>query len=170
MAKPSACPGCGYQPSEAAPPDDSAIQDTAARSAFCYSCFTQLLARSYGDPAYRSVHQLLVDSYGAQHPGGNDHRSVLGTALSLMTLCLFLEHGVDPSHGPRLHNAMASKSVFHYLDPPAWRGTITAAQVLTARDAEEHLGLVRAWAEQVWQAWSPRHATVRGWLAAGGYW
>ncbi len=92
-----------------------------------------------------------------------------GVALSLMTLCLFLEHTVDPSQGPRLHDAMARRPVFHYLDPPARRGTITAAQVLTARNAEEHQGLVREWAEQVWQAWAPHHATVGSWLAAGGY-
>jgi hypothetical protein len=139
------------------------------RSAACYICFTRLLARSYSDTARRPVHQLLVDAYGAQHPGDGARRCVQGVALSLMTLCLFLEDGVDPARGPKLHNEMATRPVFHRLDPPVSRGQMTAADVLAAHDADEHRALVREWARQVWRAWAPHHATVRAWLEKGGY-
>jgi hypothetical protein len=64
---------------------------------------------------------------------------------------------------------MATRPVFHRLDPPLHRGALTGADVLAARDAEEHIELVRRWARQVWDAWSPQHPTVRAWLEKGGF-
>ncbi len=126
--------------------------------------YGELLARSYGDPAYRGVHQMVVDAYAAQHAGGTTRREVQTVALCLMTLCLFLEEDVDPKAGPLLHKQMAlNRPHFHWLEPPPQEHISTVADVLDAKDAAEHWGAVRLWAGEVWRAWTPHHATIRLW-------
>jgi hypothetical protein len=161
----STCPSCGYQTEDTRQPDPDAVYSPA-----CYDCFTQLLARSYSDVTYRRVHQMLVDAYNVQHPDRPDRRgAVQAVAVCLMTLCLFVEDGVDPAQGPRLHKAMADHPVFHHLPPPDLRCLPTAADVVAAKDAVGHERLVRWWAGRVWRAWAPHHATVRKWLVDGAY-
>lgn len=85
-------------------------------------------------------------------------------ALCLMTLCLFVEDGVPVADGPRLHQQMlAHRPPLRWLEPPPQQSWFTVADVLCARSVEEHEQLVRRWASQVWQAWSPHHDTVLQW-------
>jgi len=96
------CPGCGLVTADG---DGDAPIDHVA-SAVCYRLYGELLARSYSDPNYRPVHQMLVDAYAAQHAGGTSRGQVQTVALCLMTLCLFIENEIDPAQGPRLHKQM----------------------------------------------------------------
>lgn len=160
----STCPSCGYRAEDPRPSDGRPY------SPACHDRFTELLARSYTDDDYRPVHQLLVDAYHVQHPDRPDRRGATqSVAVCLMTLCLFIEDGVDPTEGPRLHKDMADRPVFHHLPPPDLRGLPTAADILAATGPADYARLVWRWAERVWQAWAPHHATVRSWLAAGAY-
>ncbi len=154
------CPSCGLAAVDTGGPRPA----EHAASAACFDRYGQLLARSYSNAAYRSAHQLVVDAYAAQHAGGTSRRQVQTVALCLMTLCLFVEDGVDPRNGPRLHQLMVQhRPAFTWLQPPPQRDLLTVADVLGAADAAEHQRLVRDWAHQVWQAWQPHHLTVRQW-------
>ena len=154
----SACPSCGVTAEDSG---DPAPEEHVA-SAACWAVYGQVLARSYTDPAYRAVHQIAVDAYTAQHAGGTSRREVQAVALCLMTLCLFVEDGVDPAMGPALHKRMvAHRPEFSWLAPPRQNHLMTVGDVLTASDADQHCRLVREWGRQVWQAWAPHHATVR---------
>ncbi len=158
----SSCPGCGLTAPESAGP----TPEEHSASAACWAMYGQVLARSYTNPGYRAVHQVVVDSYAAQHAGGTSRREVQSVGLCLMTLCLFVENGVDPAQGPTLHKQMvAHRPDFTWLTPPDQRGLMTIADVFRARDADEHSRLVRDWGRQVWQAWAPHHATIRAWNA-----
>ena len=158
----STCPGCGLTALKAAGP---APQEQAA-SAACWAAYGQLLSRSYTDRNYWAVHQIVVDAYAAQHAGGTSRREVQAVALCLMTLCLFIEHDVDPVQGPALHKRMvARRPDFTWLTPPAQHSLMTVADVLTAQDADQHCRLVGKWGNQVWRAWAPHHATIRAWNA-----
>lgn len=107
---------------------------------------------------------MIVDAYAAQHAGGTSRREVQSVALCLMTLCLFIENDVDPAQGPALHKQMVvHRPNFVWLAPPKQLGSMTVADVLIARDKDEHCLLVRAWGNQVWQAWATHHATIRAW-------
>jgi hypothetical protein len=154
------CPRCGVIAPEGsipAPPEYHA-------SSGCWQRYGELLARSYRAAEYRSVHQLVVDSYVAQHPTDATPRSVQQLALCLMTLDLFLEQGWDVDRGPDLHKRMmANLPELHALDPPDTSTDLTVEHVLDATDAAAHRLLVRAWAEQVWNAWRTHHRTVRRW-------
>ena len=123
-----------------------------------------MLAREYGDPAYFRLHQLTVDAYVVQHPGEPERRTVQSLALHLITLCLVLERRADPAAGPTVHRRLAGRATFHWLEPPASRGRLTVADVRRARSAAEHAAAVEEWARDVWGAWKPHHAVVRGWI------
>lgn len=164
--EPRPCPGCGLVATEASGPPP--VEHTG--SGACYALYGELLARSYGDPGFRQVHQLVVDAYAAQHAGGTSRREIQTVALCLMTLALVIEHDVDPAEGPRLHKQMVrNRQPFRWLQPPPQRHLLTVRDVLAARDMDEHARLVREWARQVWAAWAPHHATIQHWtkLALG---
>ena len=40
---------------------------------------------------------------------------------------------------------------------------MTVVDLLPATSAEEHLALVRQWADATWKAWRGSHAQVRAW-------
>ena len=171
----TACPGCGLiMLSEApalTPSSDTTYPDGLIASPGCRRLFEQLLARDYSDARYRRLHQLVVDSYAAQHGRGESRRQIQTTALSLMTLCLFVEDGADPSAGPRLHRLMvANRPDFFWLAPPEFTDESTVADVSDAGDEAEYEKRLRKWAAEVWAAWAPHHETIRAWnrFALGG--
>lgn len=133
----------------------------------CWSAFGRVLAREYEDRRFFPVHRLTVDAYAVQHPGVPSRQSIQSLGVHLVRLCLFLEHDLTPQ---RANDAMLvaakHKAQYHWLEPPASMGSLTVADIEAATGVEEHLALVRAWAAQMWQVWSPYHATVRAWANA----
>jgi Family of unknown function (DUF5946) len=158
----STCPGCGL----VLPDTDATPPANRGASAACFDRYGELLARCYSLEAYRPVHQIVVDAYAAQHPGGTTRRDVQTVALCLMTLCLFIEDGLDPRDGPALHKQMmANRPDFCWLEPPKRHHLTTVIDVLAADTAAEHTTLVWAWGADVWRAWTPHHSTIRAWNA-----
>ncbi|THJ64936.1 hypothetical protein E8P82_13685 [Arthrobacter echini] len=162
----STCPGCGLTASR---PTNQVLVPAPERhtaSDACWSLYGELLSRSYTDADYRRVHQLVVDTYTAQHAGPTGRRAVQLVGLCLMTLCLIVEDGVDPVEGPALHRRMMDRRPdLSWLTPPRQHDLMTVADVLTAQDAAQHQRLVGEWARQVWEAWTEHHATIRAWNA-----
>lgn len=162
MTTMSTCSGCGL----VLPDTGGTPPAERGASAACFERYGELLARSYSLEPYRPVHQLVVDAYVAQHPGGGTRREVQAVALCLMTLCLFIEDGADPRDGPALHKRMiANRPDFHWLEPPSRHNLMTVADVLAADSATEHAKRVWAWGADVWRAWTPQHTTIRAWNA-----
>lgn len=156
------CPGCRLR----TPVCGHGVPPGFRASGGCWHRYGELLARSYGDPDRRDVHQLVVDAYVAQHAGSGEPRHVRRVALCLMTLQLVLEAGHDPAHGPALHARMvATMPPVPALEPPVPCGTTTVDDVLAAGDARAHGALARTWARDVWGAWHRHHDTVRAWNA-----
>ena len=133
-------------------------------SAECWALFGELLAREFQDPDYFGVHQLTVDAYAVQHPGSPERRSIQSVGLHLMTLCLIVEDGADPADGPALHKRFVRRVEFTWLEPPRPNGRLTVADTVGSRTPDEHAEAVMAWGRDVWDAWAPHHATVRGWI------
>jgi len=156
----TACPGCAAVLADEHGPTHAYMRSSPA----CWARFGDVLAREFGDPAYFPVHQLTVDAYAASHPGEPERRTIQSVGLHLMTLCMVLEHGAEPRHGPKLHKRMVGRPAFTWLDPPDMAGRMTAAEILVATEPAEHERLVGAWAADVWTAWTPHHATIRAWL------
>lgn len=134
----------------------------------CRPAYLELLAASYNEADRRPLHQLLVDSYFVQHPGGSDHRSVQRLSICLMTLCMFVESGADTRLGPQLHRRMVAHRGLRPLEPQPCPETLhsrmSAADVVCAADIREYSELLAAWGAEVWEAWSDHHAQVRDWI------
>ena len=157
------CPGCGGR----FPDIDGPVHRYMESSPGCWAAFGEVLAREYSDSAYFEVHRLTVDTYAVQHPGTESRQSIHSVGVHLIRLCLFFEHGLSAEHANEaMLQAARFKDAFWWLEPPASFGPLTVADIVTAGSAEEHQGLVRAWARGTWEAWSTHHDTVRAWLSA----
>ena len=115
-----------------------------------------------------AFHQLIVDTYAVQHPDGDDPRAVRSVAIHLMTLCLFLERGADPSLGTRLHRRMVDRPAFHQLEPPSSRGGLTMLDVPLEGDPDVARAASYGWADGAWRTWATHHQTVREWVDKSG--
>ena len=73
----------------------------------------------------------------------------------------------SPPELNRITQGLASeRRDWPWLEPPdPARYRMTVVDVLKATSGEEHVALVRNWAEAVWEAWAPHHDLVRGWAA-----
>lgn len=149
------CPGCGLEM-----PRSGRVYDRKFNaSAECWSVFEEVIGEEFGNAVlFGQVHQLTVDAYAVQHAGGgHPDKSV---AIHLVGLSLVLEHGLAPTQVPPLLQRLAGRESWPRLDPPAERAALTVFDVGLADSPQEHARIVREWAEQVWSAWSPHHATA----------
>jgi hypothetical protein len=131
----------------------------------CWRLFGQASTLSWGRPAYLQLERLVVDAYGAQHPGRRQVRAVQSVAVHLMGLCTVLERGTEPRIAPSRDRKLVRRTLdLHWLEPPSPIGTHTVRGPLRADGPEEHAVSVEAWARDVWAAWARHHETVRSWL------
>lgn len=138
------------------------------RSPACWARYGDLLAVQYANPRRMAFHQIVVDTYAVQHPDGDESRAIQSVGIHLMTLCLFLEQGTDPSLGTRLHQRMVDRPVFHQLKPPSSPGQLTMLNVPLEGDPEVARVASYAWADDVWKTWTSHHPTVREWVDKSG--
>ena len=158
------CPGCGI----VLPALPGTPHRYMTASAACWAGYGELLAVQYAEPSRMGYHQLIVDAYAVQHPGGVLPQQVQSVGIHLMTLALFLEDGTDPVMGTSLHRAMVARPVFHYLPPPVSCGELTYADVPLSGPADAARSAAYAWAGSVWSAWGEHHSTVHSWLKESG--
>jgi hypothetical protein len=162
----SACPGCGA----VLPAIEGPTNPQRPASAACSAAVGEITARCYQESELLSVRQLPIDAWAVQHPGPPGRITNQSLALHLMTLCLFIEDGVDPADGSALHAQMMTlRPSYAWLEPPRQPGWLTTADVLLAANLtdyppSEYTQAVRDWAESAWRAWRPAHDTVRAWL------
>jgi hypothetical protein len=159
-----ACTGCGALFENREGPTHRYLESSPG----CWASYGEVVAREYSDYAsYGALHRLTVDAYAAQHPGRPSPSSIQSAALHLMSLCLILEQGREPHRATAfLQRAANNKGRFTWLTPPGTLGSVTVKDVHGAGSAEEHLKLVRLWADAAWSAWSTYHDTIRAWLRA----
>lgn len=127
----------------------------------CWEVFTEVVGKDFSNAVlFGQVHQLTVDAYAAQHPGGNHpDKSVV---IHLCGLHLVLDRGLRPTSIPPLFQRLAtSVRVWPHLPPPTDLSAITVFDVALADSDQAHARLVREWAAFVWRAWSPHHQSIR---------
>jgi hypothetical protein len=155
---PLPCPGCG-----AVLPGSAGLRDP--RSLASWACHA-----AYGEVAgYESQHllelgrwhQLLVDTYSAQHVG--ERTPPMSVAFALLGLQLTLEEGRSGLDVREIHQRLAAtRTAWPRLEIPARRGDLTVVDVRRAASPDDHVARLRAWSSSVWEAWAP----VRPALAA----
>jgi hypothetical protein len=158
------CEGCGLElPATGLPPDPR-----RNASPECWQLYGEVQGYALRHlELVRDLHQLTVDTYAAQHaprdPGGD--RPPIGVAYALVGLHLALDRGLSGFEVRAAHQRMGRPDPSWPLLPaPASTGTMTILDVATAGTMVDspsgHARAVRAWAADVWQAWSAEHAAV----------
>ncbi len=153
----STCPGCGLR----MPVNDAATyQGYYNASADCWQVYTEVLGTEFSNALlFRQVHQLTVDTYAAQHPGGTHPDKSI--AVHLSGLHLALERGFPLIKiPPVLHRLAEQVESWPHFPPPTNLGKITVFDVALSDSFEEHIRTVKGWAGSVWQAWAPYHPDV----------
>ena len=155
-----ACPGCGAR---YLPHGHDETHPYIGASAACWAAYGELLAREFEDPAYGRVHRHSADTYAVQHPGSDAGPQRQSVALHLIAICHWLEHELPVERLNAITLRLANEDrEWPRLDPPE-AYPMTVVDLLVARSGDEHLRLVRRWAETTWEAWAWHHPTVRAW-------
>src|SRR3954465_13651382 len=161
----TACPGCGLVlPCHAGP-----THAYMGASPACLKLYGRASSLSWGQRDGLPLLRLVVDAYGAQHPGARQIRSVQSVAVHLMGLCTNLERGAHteprlvgvrhrppPRHGrgggrggpapPR------ARLDLHWLEPPRPIGTLNIRGPVEAAGGAEHALPLEAWGRARWGA------------------
>ena len=155
-AVPVPCTGCGAP----LPPSDAPGHRYVNASPACWERYGLVPAAEYSDPVlFGTCHELSVDAYIAQHPGGaHPTRSVV---VHLAGLHLALDREVTPARIPTAR-ARLTQRVWEGPDPdpPAAWGPLTVLDLAAAAGTSHHAEVVRAYATEVWHAWAHEHARV----------
>lgn len=155
------CPGCGAMLAD----DPSGPRHAyVITSSGCWEAFGALVAREFSDPGWWSEHRLTVDTYMAQHPGGNERRQRQSAAVHIIALCHRLEHHLEGSALMAATARLATeRREWPSLAPAPERFRLTVVDMLETSDPAKHLEAVRRWARATWEAWAPFHELIRGW-------
>lgn len=134
----------------------------------CWAMFGEVLAKEFSDQAYFAVHQLTVDAYAVQHPGGDNPQARQSVMVHLATLYGYFECGLrDDRALIGLRKQISKRGSFPLLKPPAGY-ELTVLDVYQAASAEEHCRRVKDWALCAWQAWRSEHQQIQDWLKQAG--
>jgi len=158
------CPGCGL----VLPTVSTLPHRYVNASAACWAAYGEVLAAEYSDQQiFGGCHELSVDAYIAQHPGGgHPMRSVV---VHLAGLHLALVRGVAPADIPRSRAKLAERE-WAGPDPviPANWGPLTVRDLGAVAGTSEHTAGVRAFATEVWAAWAHEHERVAAFVGGAG--
>jgi len=129
----------------------------------CQDAWDKVGALAYINPAYGVVKDLAFDTYCMQHPG-RYCRSAKSYAAHLTRLCCGLEYDGSALVYAAIQQWLDGFVDLKKPDVPENRGSMTVADVREAGDLAEHIRLVKAWAENVWEAYADQHDLAHWWI------
>jgi uncharacterized protein DUF5946 len=129
----------------------------------CVELINGFLVQAQADARYAGVYRLAFDAFCMQHPERHCV-SAKSYAAHLMGLCHGLEHHAAPQTYWAIPKWLNRPRDLVKPSVPRDRGRMTVADVRGADTPEEHARRVRAWAEDVWAAYTSQHAVAREWL------
>ena len=126
----------------------------------CWDLYTEVLGAEYSNAfLFGQVHQLTVDSYAVQHAGGSHPDKSLD--VHLFGLYLSLQKGIrSPYIPPLLQRLVATIEVWPRFEPPTKRAALTVFDVAFCDSTEDHIRVVKDWAQEVWASWAEHHTEV----------
>jgi len=129
-------------------------------SAECWDLYTEVLGTEYSNALlFGQIHQLTVDAYAVQHAGGPHPDKSLD--IHLCGLYLSLVDGIrSPQVPPLLQRLATDIETWPHYEPPHHRKGLTVFDVAICDSVEEHIRVVREWANEVWDSWAEYHPEV----------
>lgn len=154
------CPGCNTPVAHRDGPGHRYVNASAA----CWATYGEVLAGEFGNPTiFAGCHELSVDAYIAQHPGGNHPTRSL--VVHLAGLYFQLERGVAASRIPNARATLVER-VWHGPDPtpPDTWGSLNVTDLAAVAGTDRHIDVIHAYAREVWDAWQHEHARVEAFV------
>ncbi|MDQ6833677.1 MAG: DUF5946 family protein [Chloroflexota bacterium] len=153
------CPGCAAR----LPISEAHADGRYNASPECRERYGELSAYTVTRGGAGFIHQLAVDTYGAQHVG--EHVRPITVAFALIGLHLACERGYSGRQVQHMHTLLAQRSkTWPQFAPPAYTGAMTVLDVVRAPPGEGRDIMLRRWGQSVWDAWSQEHERVRALL------
>jgi len=152
----TACPGCGIL----LPGSGEPWHPRSTASEACHALYGEALG--YEHLYLVEIgrwHQLLVDTYAAQHAG--EPTAPIATAFALIGLYLTLELDRNGIEVREAHQLLASR----YRDWPRFptpraRAAMTVQDLVLTGSSGEFVEVLHQWARAVWTSWRDEHARV----------
>jgi Family of unknown function (DUF5946) len=145
----SVCPGCGVSL-----PGPSALHDRSNASEACWQLYGEVAGFELAHlTRLGRFHQLMVDTYGAQHAGGP--AAPIGVAFALIGLRLALDEGWHGDEVRSAHQYLAQTwREWPLFVPPTDEGALTLQDIALAGSPDAHARLMVEWATDVWYSWA----------------
>jgi hypothetical protein len=152
----STCPGCRL-----VLPASGAKSLRAGASAECWTLYGELIGYEAEHLARLGrYHQLMVDTYAAQHPSPDGPS--IGLAFALIGLHLALDLDWRGDQVRDAHQLLAERSRdWPTFDAPLPPARVTVFDVAMAGLPDGRAVALQQWAAGVWQGWAVRHDDVR---------
>jgi hypothetical protein len=150
------CPGCGVQIYSENHQLDKDFNASAACRDLCYelSYFTLSLRDIY------FIHQLVVDTYAAQH--SDPSVKPITTAFAIVGLYLVNEKNYTGKQVQQAHMALAksnqSKIWPHFLVPKD-KALLTVQDVVRSPN-DKMQEMIKKWCHSVWEIWKPEEEKI----------
>jgi Family of unknown function (DUF5946) len=133
------CPGCGLK-------SETSCQDLNTE----LSAYTLSLQ----DPEF--LHQLVVDTYAAQH--ATLEKKPIYVTFGLVGLYLTYEKGFTGKQVQKAHMSLANKSkTWPKFISQTHEWPLTVADVMEVPEGEQRNVMIKKWGESVWQIWRVNH-------------
>ncbi len=152
----TACPGCGV----VLPGPSNSWHRRSTASWACHALYGEALGYEHENLVELGRwHQLLVDTYAAQHTG--EGTAPITTAFALLGLYLTLEHDRSGNKVRDAHQLLASR----YRDWPRFgtpreRASMTVQDLVLSATPDEYVDVLHRWARAVWRSWRDEHVRV----------
>jgi len=152
----AACPGCGVSLPGPSVPGDPRRNASAA----CWRLYGEVVGYEFAHLAMLGRrHQLMVDTYGAQHAG--PAVPAIGPAFSLIGLRMSLDEGANGLEVRAAHQFLAQQfRDWPIFDRPPRSATLTVFDVAMAASPAEHERILVDWAQDVWAEWTSVQAEI----------
>ncbi len=152
----AACQGCGVVLPGSGDPWDP--RSTASEA--CHALYGEVLGYEHEHLAeLGGWHQLLVDTYGAQHVGPRS--PAITGAFGLIGLYLTLERGWTGLRVRAAHQALAARyRDWPLLGRPPEAASMTVQDLAFAGTPAEYVEVLHDWAGTVWASWRREHPRI----------
>ncbi len=147
------CPGCGGQ-----------VQGGRGG---CQTLFDEITFAMGSDLRIAAIHRLSLDTYCMQHVESYC-ASAKSYAAHLVGLWWGVHHPDDPAPIAPVLRSLNLNSNLTKPPIPSNRGSTTLSSIMAhchpTDNADEFVARVRAWANNVWEAYASQHDIVAAWL------
>ena len=149
------CPGCGLKLES----PTVELDEKYYASVECVILLYELSFYTLSLQTEDFIHQLVVDTYAAQHVGPNS--KPITVFFALIGLYLTFENGYTGKQVQGVHMLLANtRRNWPSFTKPSVNATVTILDVVLALPSVSRTRKIREWGQAVWRIWEPEHKRI----------